>query len=67
LNAAVRRHASAGGTVQLDVATRVEVQHSFGDAWAGLDLSKKPARRLAENAALVLAALQGNSDIENLD
>lgn len=52
------------GAVELRLATEVDAE--IDGAVAGLDLTAKAARLLAENAALVSAESQGASDIANL-
>ncbi|NMM17241.1 MAG: hypothetical protein HHJ14_08945 [Cellulomonas sp.] len=65
INALLRKHLGAGGSVAVGVITEVVtwldgVEHT-------LDLSRKAPRLLAENAALVAAQMTDDADIENLD
>jgi len=64
INALLRDHLTAGGTVELAVATAAVV-HLDGHA-RQLDLTRKASRLLAENAALVHAHVSGNAEIVNL-
>ena len=65
VNAILREHLGAGGLVRLAVTTVAMVQLAGRDDQP-LDLSRKAARLLAESAALVLAQLTDDADIENL-
>lgn len=64
INRLLRDHLGRGGAVKLRLATEVDAE--IDGAVALLDLKTKAARLLAENAALVSAAREGASDIENL-
>lgn len=67
LNAALKAQLTGGGTARLAVVTAARVQEGdTGDAVV-LDLSRKAPRLLVENAALVMAQLAGDVDIENLE
>lgn len=65
VNVLLRQHLRAGGVVRLAVATVVAVRLAGGDEQR-LDLTRKAARLLAESAALVLAQVSDDADIENL-
>jgi hypothetical protein len=68
LNEAIRLHIGEGGAVRLDIATGLQLLPAQSEAPAvDLDLSRKAVRVLGENAALVLAQLAGEADIENLE
>lgn len=64
VNALLREHLAQGGEVEVLVATSAEVNTAQGAA--RLDLSRKAARLLAENACLVAAQISDDADIENL-
>jgi hypothetical protein len=64
INALLREHLAAGGDVALAVATAATVWLD-GEEQA-LDLTRKAARLLAENAALVRAQLLDDAEIVNL-
>lgn len=69
VNALLREHLAAGGTVHVVIATHasIEVRQPAGPPTPReLDLSRKASRLLAENAALVLAQWTDHADIENL-
>ena len=57
------RHLSLGGEVHFSIATDV-ILGIDGDP---VDLRRKSARRLAENAAVLLAQLDGGDDVLNID
>lgn len=65
VNAFLREHLGAGGVVQLAVTTVAMVQLADRDKQE-LDLTRKAARLLTESAALILARITDESDIENL-
>lgn len=68
MNAALRKHLASGGVGIMDVIVDALVRAAADEQpLVPLDLSRKAARRLVENAALVSAYLAGDSDIENLD
>lgn len=64
LNAALLEHLQAGGRVELAVALDVDI--TSDGVPQPLDLSRKSSRLLAESAALVLAQLAGDAELENL-
>lgn len=64
VNALLRDHLLAGGTVHLAVATSATAR--IGGIEQPLDLSRKASRLLAENAALCLAYDLDDADILNL-
>jgi hypothetical protein len=64
VNALLREHLGAGGVVRLAVTTVAKLRLCGGDEQR-LDLTRKAAR-LAESAALVLAQVTDDADIENL-
>lgn len=69
VNARLREHLGLGGSVALVIATSGIVHVTGGQSVKEpivLDLSRKASRLLAENAALVLAHLTDDADIENL-
>lgn len=65
VNALLRQHLGLGGVVDLAIATEAWCLVNDGER-AALDLTRKAARMLAENAALVLAQVRDDADIENL-
>lgn len=65
INARLREHLGAGGSVAFAVATKVEVSDETG-RWESLDLQRKASRLLAENVALGNAQRLGDCNIENL-
>lgn len=65
VNAFLREHLDAGGVVRLAVTTVAMVQLTGRDEQR-LDLTRKAARLLAESAALVMAQVTDDADIENL-
>jgi hypothetical protein len=65
INALLREHLAAGGTVVLAVATAATAWLS--GAKQALDLTRRAERLLAENAALVLAQAADSADIVNLE
>lgn len=65
LNARLRDHLGAGGVVSFAVAIAAECAEANGN-WAPLDLTRKAARLLAENAAIVSAHQASVYDVENL-
>jgi hypothetical protein len=65
LNHLLREHLEAGGSVSFAVATSAEFAECDGP-WRSLDLSRKSARLLAENAALVSAQRADVYDLVNL-
>jgi hypothetical protein len=68
LNARLKAQFAAGGAATLDIGTSVAVELGEpGRSRNALDLTRKAARLLAENAALVTAHLAGDADIENLE
>lgn len=64
VNAQLREHLNAGGTVALALATSAVVNLTGTEQ--PLDLTRKAARLLAENAALVLAHTSDDAHIINL-
>jgi hypothetical protein len=64
INALLREHLGAGGTVSLAVATAATVW--LNGVERPLDLTRKAGRLLAENAALVLAQACADVEIANL-
>jgi hypothetical protein len=64
INALLREHLTAGGSVALAIATEATVW--LDGLEQPLNLARKAGRLLAENAALVLAQVTGDADIENL-
>jgi hypothetical protein len=64
VNALLRAHLAAGGDVALAVATVAAVW--FDGEEPALDLTRKAARLLAENAALLRAQLIDDAEIVNL-
>ena len=64
INALLREHLAAGGTVTLAVATTAALRLS--GTGRHLDLTRKAGRLLAENAALVLAQVIDDAEIVNL-
>lgn len=68
MNAALRKHLASGGLASIafiaDALVRTAVD---AGALVPLDLARKAARRLVENAALVSAHAAGDADIENID
>ena len=64
INALLREHLEAGGTISLAVALSATV--CLNGVERPLDLRRKAARLLAENAALVLAHVTDDADIVNL-
>lgn len=68
MNAALRKHLSSGGVASMAFIADALLR-TVGDEQplVPLDLSRKAARRLVENAALVSAYLAADADIENLD
>ena len=64
INTLLREHLVAGGLVRLTVALQAEAD--VGTGARPMDLARKAARLLAENAALVDAQLAGAVHIENL-
>jgi len=64
INGLLREHLAAGGVVQLAVAMQAEAD--VGAGAKPLDLTRKAARLLAENAVLVDAQMAGIVQIENL-
>ncbi|MEU8655814.1 DUF7662 domain-containing protein [Actinoplanes philippinensis] len=64
INALLREHLTAGGTVSLAVATAATVV--VDEQERALDLTSKAGRLLAENAALVAARIAGDAQIVNL-
>jgi len=65
VNGILLEHLGSGGTVLLAVTTTALVDLGVGPE--ALDLTRKAARRLAENAALAVLIAAGDADIENLD
>ena len=65
VNAFLREHLDAGGVIRLAVTTVAMVQLAGRDKQE-VDLTRKAARLLAESAALVLAQVTDEADIENL-
>jgi len=65
VNALLREHLGAGGVVRLAVTTVAKLRLCGGDEQR-LDLIPKAARLFAESAALVLAQVTDDADIENL-
>ena len=65
LNARLRDHLVAGGVVSFAIAVAAEYAEASGH-WAPLDLARKAARVLAENAAIVSAHQAAVYDVENL-
>jgi hypothetical protein len=68
LNAALRKHLSSGGVASMAFIADALVR-TAGDEQplVPVDLSRKAARRLVQNAALVSAYMAGDAAIENLD
>jgi hypothetical protein len=69
VNALLIEHLRAGGTVALAVSTASSLSAGPGVSQVTdqpLDLTHQASRRLAENAALVLARITDDADIENL-
>ena len=70
INALLRGHIGSGGRADLALASEATVYVTAVDgdtpAPVAADLSRKSSRLLAENAALVLAYLTDDADIENL-
>jgi hypothetical protein len=64
INALLREHLAAGGSVALATAVRADLR--LAGAAATLDLGRKAARLLAENAALVTQQIRDDADIVNL-
>jgi len=64
INALLREHLAAGGSVALATAVRADLRLAGADAT--LDLGRKAARLLAENAALVSQQIRDDADIVNL-
>jgi hypothetical protein len=64
-HAFLREHLDAGGVVRLAVTTVAMAQLTGRDEQR-LDLTRKAARLLAESAALVMAQITDDADIENL-
>ena len=67
MNAALRKHLSTGGVASMAFIADTVARTDDEQPLVPLDLSRKAARRLVENAALVSAYLAGDADIENLD
>lgn len=68
LNAALRKHLSAGGSAMMECIAEALVR-TAGDQrpLIPLDLSRKAAGRLVENAALVSGYIAGDADTENVE
>ncbi|MCF8527295.1 MAG: hypothetical protein K9G24_05825 [Candidatus Nanopelagicales bacterium] len=64
INSILTRHLQEGGTVSLAIAVAASVD--MGSGAGALDLTRKAARLLAENAALGVARDAAMVDIENL-
>jgi hypothetical protein len=64
INALLREHLAAGGSVVLAIAQSAELRIAGTDEY--LDLNRKAARLLAENAALVSQQVRDDADIANL-
>jgi hypothetical protein len=64
INALLRQLLANGGWASMAIATSASLE--INGVSGPLDLTKKAGRLLAENAALVKAALEGSSRIENL-
>ena len=66
LSAALKAHLGKGGVARMAVATEARIAVTGEGDLVLLDLSRKASRRFAENAALVVAQIAGDADIENL-
>lgn len=70
INALLRQHLGSGGRVDLALASTatvyVKAEDGITAAPVRADLSRQSSRLLAENAALVLAYMTDDADIENL-
>ena len=64
INALLQQLLANGGRASIAIATSATLE--MNGVSGSLDLTKKAGRLLAENAALVKAALEGSSRIENL-
>jgi hypothetical protein len=68
MNAALRKHLASGGVASIAFIADALARTAGEEApLVALDISRKAARRLIENAALVSAYLAGDADIENID
>ena len=65
VNGLLVEHVRGGGVVSVDLATEAVLER-HGVPVEALDLSRKAGRLLAENAALVVAALEDAAEIQNL-
>ncbi len=66
LNGLLVEHLTSAGIVLFAVAVEVAVTLDSDDQWQSVNLARRAGRLLAENAALVLAHVTDDADIENL-